>query len=212
MTITSKITAMTAFALAVAASTAMPAAVAAPAQQGAGTQTREVCAGSTYVTKRPAAIPLDTVHRGEDVKVGRRSKSGKWVYTVVERPNHTTRGWVKVADLCAKGRSPEFMKTSRYSVRIVNSLAGGDPGFFYVGGPANVTVRDTQRAGQPVRVCVTPAPVERSSCRTGRTGQTIDTIAWSAAGPTEVRISIEGGPVLVDTIYPYDIQPAGARR
>jgi hypothetical protein len=112
---------------------------------------------------------------------------------------------VKVADLCAKGQAAEFMKTSRYSVRIVNSPAGGDPGFFYVGGPANVTVTDTQRADQPLTLCITPAPIERSSCRTGRTGTTIDSIAWSAGGPTEVRISINGGPVLADTVYPYAV-------
>ena len=56
-----------------------------------------------------------------------------------------------------KGKSAEFAKTSRYSVRIVNSLAGGDPGFLYVGGPANITVKDKQRAGQRVTVCMTPA-------------------------------------------------------
>ncbi len=207
MTINAKITVT---ALAVACSVALPAA--ASAAQAAATQTREVCAPSTYVTQRPASIPLNTVFRGEKVKTGRTSRSGKWAYTVVSRPHLTTRGWVKVADLCARGRSAEFMKTSRYSVRIVNSPAGGDPGFFNVGGPANITVKDTQRAGQALRVCVTPAPIERSSCRTGHTGRTIDSVAWSAGGPTEVRISIDGGPVLAETVYPYVIQRPGASR
>lgn len=212
MSIARKITSMSALAITLAASVALPAASTAASAAKRSAQMREVCARSTYVKERPDVIPLNTVFRGEKVEVGRRSRSGKWVRALVRRPALTTRGWVKVADLCAGGRSAEFMKTSRYSVRIVNSPAGGDPGFFYVGGPANITVKDRQRAGQAVTVCVTPAPIERSSCRTGHTGQTIDSIAWSEGGPTEVRIAIDGGPVLVDTIYPFVIHAPGASR
>lgn len=208
MTTTRRINALTAVAIAAAAVAAVPgAASAAPAK----TQLREVCA-FTYVTKTPDRIPVGSVQKGEKLELGRRSPSGKWAYTVVRRPKFTTRGWVKVAALCEKGQRAEFMKTSRYSVSITNSRAGGDPGFLYVGGPANITVRDKERAGQPVKVCITPAPIERSSCRTGRTGQTIDTIVWSAAAPTEVRVAIEGGPVLSEKVYPYAVPVREARR
>ncbi len=190
--------------VAAAAAVAGPAAVAAPsATQSAATNLREVCAKTAYVKKRPGSIPLATVFRGEKVKVTRYSASRRFAHVVGPRPGFTIRGWIDVAHLCAKGKSAEFAKTARYSVRIVNSLAGGDPGFLYVGGPANITVKDKQRAGQRVTVCMTPAPMERDSCRSGRTGQTIDTIVWSDNVATEVKVTIDGGPVLVDTVYPY---------
>lgn len=200
------ITKIPAVAVAVAAAAGIAAPAASSADGGARAEMREVCAKSVYVRERPGVIPIGSVHRGESVRVTRRSSSGTWARVVVSRPKRTVRGWMPVAYLCAKGRRAEFAKTSRYSVRIVNSLAGGDPGFLYVGGPANVTVTDRQRAGQKIRLCVTPAPIERSSCRTGRTGQTIDTVVWSAPVATTVRIEIEDGPVLEDTVYPYAVR------
>jgi hypothetical protein len=167
---------------------------------------REVCARTVYVKKRPGAIVAGTLMRGERVDVERYSASRRFVQIVARRPrNHTIRGWVPARYLCAEGQRAQFAKTSRYSVRIVNSRAGGDPGFLYVGGPANITVKDEQRAGQALTLCVTPAPTDRPSCRSGRTGHTIDTIVWSQPVATQVSIAIEGGPVLVDSVYPYAV-------
>lgn len=209
MTFTTKITVSAALAIA-GASMAIPAAAA--TQQRAEAQMREVCAGSVYVRQAPGLIPVGSVGRGEQVEITRHSRSGRFAHIVARRPGHTTRGWLERRYLCAKGERAEFAKTSRYSVRIVNSRAGGDPGFLYVGGPANITVRDRQRAGQKLTLCVTPAPVERSSCRTGRTGRTIDTVVWSAAVPTQVRIDIDGGQVLTDTVHPFAMPARGESR
>jgi hypothetical protein len=209
-TTTTKIAVGAALAIAGAVSMATPAPVS--ADQRSAAQMREVCAKSVYVKKAPGVIPVGSVTRGEKVEIARFSKSGGYALIVARRPTHTTRGWVPRKYLSAEGTRAEFAKTSRYSVRIVNSLAGGDPGFLYVGGPANITVQDKQRAGQKVKVCVTPNPLERSSCRTGQTGRTIDTVVWSEAVPTEVRIEIEGGPVLVDMVHPYAIPVTGESR
>lgn len=207
MTRTRSISTATVSAVAVAiAALAAPAALAhAPIPPPPAKNMRDVCVKSAYVKLRPGAVVAGTVHRGESVEITRRSKSGGYVYIVGRRPDFTVKGWLPARYLCAAGKRAEFAKTERYSVRIVNSLAGGDPGFLYVGGPANITVKDTKRAGQALTLCVTPAPIDRPSCRTGRTGRTIDSVAWSAAVPTEVRITIEGGPVLVDTVRPYPI-------
>lgn len=201
MTFITKITVCAAVAVAAAASIAAPAAAAAERRAG----TRDVCAKSVYVKRAPGVIPVGSVYRGEKVQITRYSKSRRFAHIVAPRPGFTVRGWVERTYLCAQGKRAEFARTSRYSVRIVNSPASGDPGFFYVGGPANITVKDKRRAGQSLTLCLTPAPIERPSCRTGRTGQTIDTIVWSKSVATEVRISIDGGPTLVDRVYPYAI-------
>ncbi len=184
-----------------AVATAGLAAVALPggasAKQTAATQVREVCAQSTHVTERPATKVRDTLRKGEKVDVSRYSPSGAWAYGKPRGAQHAhlPGGWVRVADLCAKGSAA---KPKRYSVRISPGGSGELP--VYVGGVSNITVKDAQRAGQRLQLCITPAPTERPSCRSGRTGRTIDTIAWSQAGPTKVRIAIEGGPVIVKTI------------
>ena len=197
-------------ALAAAIATAAPLTASAalpgsPATQDRVSQ-REVCAKTVYVKRRPGVIVAGTLSRGERVDVRRYSSSRRFAQIVAHRPrNYTIRGWVPTRYLCAPGQRAEFARTSRYSVRIVNSPAGGDPGVLYVGDPANITVKDPQRAAQALTLCVTPAPIERSSCRNGRTGRTIDSVAWSSPGATEVRIAIHGGPVLVDTVYPYAV-------
>jgi hypothetical protein len=214
MTITRTITAVTAIAIGAAATIATQPAVyaATPAKAPAAAQQREVCAPQTYVKPRPDAVMIGSVAKGEKVAVQRYSRSGHWAKIVARRPTFTTRGWVSVADLCAKDKHAEFAKTSRYSARIANSRAGGDPGYLYVGGPANITVKDNEHAGQALTLCITPAPEERPSCRRGITGRTMDTIVWSKGGPTEVRITIDGGPVLVDTVYPWAIPVGKAPR
>ena len=178
--------------VAVAAATALPAGASA-----ASTHARDVCAPHTYVTERPASIPLDSLVKGETIDVQRYSASRQWAYGKPRGSKHAhlDGGWVKVADLCAKGSSS---KSKRYSVRIDPGTAATGP--VYVGGISNITVKDSKRAGQRLQLCITPAPTERPSCRSGRTGRTIDTIAWSQAGPTKVRIAIEGGPVIVKTV------------
>ena len=86
---------------------------------------------------------------------------------------------------------------SDYSIRVVNSGLGGDPGFFYVGGPMNVTLRDAQERDQRFELCMTPAPIDRPACRGTRAGRTITGLAPSEAGRTKLRVELEGGPVLV---------------
>ncbi len=163
----------------------------------AASKARTVCAPGTYVKERPDAIPVDYLKKGETIDIKRYSPSGRWAYATLRGSQHAHRnyGWVKVADLCAKGSAAT---SKRYSVRIAPGSA--DTGPVYVGGLSNITVKDAQRAGQRLQLCITPAPTERPSCRSGRTGRTIDTIAWSQAGPTKVRIAIEGGPVIVKTV------------
>ena len=175
--------------LAVLAVTAVAIAAAPAAAQAAPAQARDVCAAHTYVTERPAAIPVDSLFKGDTIDVRRYSPSREWAYGKPRGAKHAVAGWVKVADLCATGSSS---KAKRYSVRIDPGTAATGP--VYVGGISNITVKDSKRAGQRLQLCITPAPTERPSCRSGRTGRTIDTIAWSQAGPTKVRIAIEGAP------------------
>lgn len=190
---------LTAAAAIATAATVLPAGASAagsPADRVAS-KARTVCATHTYVTERPASIPLDSLFQGETVDVQRYSPSRQWAYGKPRGSKHAALdgGWVKVADLCAKGSAA---KAKRYSVRIDPGTAATGP--VYVGGISNITVKDSKRAGQRLQLCITPAPTERPSCRSGRTGRTIDTIAWSQAGPTKVRIAIEGGPVIVKTV------------
>jgi len=199
----SRLTSIAAVAVAVAAS-ALPAGASA-----ASTHARDVCAPHAYITERPASIPLDSLFEGETVDVQRYSSSRQWAYGKPRGSKHAhlEGGWVKVADLCAKVSSAKAKssaaKSKRYSVRIDPGTAATGP--VYVGGVSNITVKDAKRAGQRLKLCITPAPTERPSCRSGRTGRTIDTIAWSKAGPTKVRIAIEGGPVIVKTV---NVRPA----
>jgi len=51
---------------------------------------------------------------------------------------------------------------------------------------------------------MTPAPLERRPCRNGYTGRTIDSIVWSQAGSTKVRIAIQGGPLIIKTVNVRD--------
>ena len=196
---------LTAIVTAIATVVALPAGASA-----ASTQARDVCASHTYVTERPASIPVDSLFEGETVDVQRYSPSRQWAYGKPRGSKHAHLnggGWVKVSDLCATGSSSKAgsssTKSKRYSVRIDPGTAATGP--VYVGGISNITVKDTKRAGQRLKLCITPAPTERPSCRSGRTGRTIDTIAWSQAGPTKVRIAIEGGPVIVKTV---NVRPA----
>ena len=78
----------------------------------------------------------------------------------------------------------------RYSIRVANSGAGGDPGYFYVGGPLNVTVTDRLGKHAALRLCMTPAPIDRPACHDGSVGRTIDSLAPSKAGLTKLRVKI----------------------
>lgn len=84
-----------------------------------------------------------------------------------------------------------------YSTRVSNSLAGGDPGYFYVGGPLNVTLRDSRERDQRYELCMTPAPIDRDSCTSGRAGRPITGLAPSEAGRTKLRFEVPDGPVIV---------------
>jgi hypothetical protein len=84
-----------------------------------------------------------------------------------------------------------------YSTRVSNSPAGGDPGYFYVGGPLNVTLRDSRERDQRYELCMTPAPIDRDSCTSGRAGRPITGLAPSEAGRTKLRFEVPDGPVIV---------------
>lgn len=85
----------------------------------------------------------------------------------------------------------------RYSTRVVNSIAGGDPGFFYVGGPLNIRLIDRQGGTGRYDLCVTPAPIDKPSCRRARANRTVDSLAPSQVGLTKLRFEIPGRKVIV---------------
>jgi hypothetical protein len=81
----------------------------------------------------------------------------------------------------------------RYTVTVVSSAAGGDPGVLYVGGPMNLELRDARNAREAYRLCITPAPIDQPSCRNGHSATVISGPAPSAAGRTELRFELPGG-------------------
>ncbi len=89
---------------------------------------------------------------------------------------------------------------SRYIVTVGNQGAGGDPGVLYVGGPANFALRDRPGGDRAFELCVTPPPVDQPSCRRGRTNKVISGPAFSAAGETRVRFTLDGGTVIERTV------------
>lgn len=106
-------------------------------------------------------------------------------------------GWFVVLVVAGGGASVAHGEHTGYSSRIVNSTAGGNPGYFYVGGPLNVTLREGRGREKGYELCMTPAPIDRPACRRARTGRTVDGLAPSRAGRTKVRFEVSGGPVLV---------------
>jgi hypothetical protein len=106
--------------------------------------------------------------------------------------------------LCVAAGAAAFAQAgtggSRYVVTVGNQGAGGDPGVLYVGGPANFTLRDRQGADRAFELCVTPAPLDQPSCRRGRTNKVISGPAFSAAGETRVRFTLDGGTVIERTV------------
>jgi len=90
--------------------------------------------------------------------------------------------------------------SSGFTIRVSNSGAGGNPGYFYVGGPINVTVTGKAPA-QTFQVCMTPLPIDRASCRHGRVGRTVETLgAPSKSGLTNLRVSFGPNKVYVREI------------
>ena len=90
--------------------------------------------------------------------------------------------------------------SSGFTIRVANSGAGGDPGYFYVGGPINVTVAGRAPA-QTYEVCMTPPPIDRAPCRHGRVGRTLASLgAPSKAGQTKLRFEFGAGKVYVKYI------------
>lgn len=72
-----------------------------------------------HLTRRRA------VRAGGRDRHDRGGGDGDFVEIVARRPGFTLKGFVERRYLCASGERAQFAKTSRYSVRIVNSLAGG---------------------------------------------------------------------------------------
>lgn len=90
--------------------------------------------------------------------------------------------------------------SSGFTIRVSNSGAGGDPGYFYVGGPINLTVAGRAPA-RTYEVCMTPSPIDRASCRHGRVGRTLELLgAPSKAGQTKLRLDFGQGHVYVKFI------------
>ena len=184
-------------------------ALGAPTAKAAAAEAREVCVASAYVRKRPGVFPVGSVFKGERVRVERHSDSRAWARVVAIRPGLTIRGWTHVANLCPRGTSARFAQTARYSVTVARSRAGGDPGYYHVGGSVSITVHDRRRAGQSVELCIMPAPDQKPACRSANTGRRIEAIALSQSQRTTLQITIAGGPTLTDSIVVY---PGAARR
>ena len=90
--------------------------------------------------------------------------------------------------------------SSRFTIRVSNSGAGGDPGYFYVGGPINVTVIGSAPA-RTYEICMKPPAIDSASCRHGRVGRTLDRLgAPSKAGQTKLRLDFGHGSVFVKYI------------
>lgn len=90
--------------------------------------------------------------------------------------------------------------SATFKIRVANSGAGGDPGYFYVGGPINVTVIGKAPA-RTFEVCMTPPPIDRRACRGGRVGRTVASLgAPSKAGITKLRVSFGRNKVYVRNI------------
>lgn len=86
------------------------------------------------------------------------------------------------------------LTSERYTLTVGNQGAGGDPGVLYVGGPANFRVVDRGGGERPLELCVEPAPIDQPSCRRSTTNRTISGPAFTAAGETVVRFTVDGRP------------------
>jgi hypothetical protein len=84
-----------------------------------------------------------------------------------------------------------------YTTRVVNSTAGGDPGYFYVGGPLNITLKDHRGGSARYQLCMSPAPIDRPACRMARLNRTVDSLAPSKSGKTKLRFKLAGHKVLI---------------
>ena len=101
---------------------------------------------------------------------------------------------------CALTAVSDASAAPGFTIRVSNSGAGGNPGYFYVGGPINVTVVGKAPA-QTFQVCMTPLPIDRASCRHGRVGRTVETLgAPSKSGLTKLRVSFGPNKVYVRQI------------
>lgn len=89
---------------------------------------------------------------------------------------------------------------SGYTIQVSNSGAGGDPGYFYVGGPLNITVKKLHgTSNAKVTIQMAPNPIDRKGPFTTRVGRTYSSLAPSRAGRTGIRVDV-GGKVLRRTI------------
>lgn len=89
---------------------------------------------------------------------------------------------------------------SGYTIQVSNSGAGGDPGYFYVGGPLNITVKKLHgTSNAKVTIRMTPNPIDRKGPFTTRVGRTYSSLAPSRAGRTVIRVNV-GDKVLRRTI------------
>jgi hypothetical protein len=89
---------------------------------------------------------------------------------------------------------------ARYSIRVVNSGAGGGGAVFHTGSPINITVVDRRsKESRPITICLVPAAIAKPSCHAAHLNRTLDSLAPSAAGITRIRVKI-AGTVLVRRI------------
>ncbi len=90
----------------------------------------------------------------------------------------------------------------RYTIHVANSGAGGDPGYFYRGGPLNITVKDRQKPKSHGKILVRLAPkaIDRSNPVHGRLNRTITGLAPSKAGKMVIRVTLPSGKVLRRTV------------
>ncbi len=129
--------------------------------------------------------------------------------------------WTKLADLAAEPSGHLDAKhhdcgaprvrhpggsESRYRLRIRNSLAGGGGSTFHVGSPINVTVVDRHSSHhRTLTLCMSPAPIDKPSCREGVTNRTIASLAPSKPGVTKVTARFADGSQVTRHI---EVRPA----
>lgn len=144
-----------------------------------------------------------------------RMSPGGWAWGYAH--GHASKcAWVKAADVGGRpakqpsglarrcGSPPRKPATQkpRFVVHVANSGAGGGGPTFHIGSPINITIRDrdSRSTRRLLRLCLTPAPIDRPSCRSGHVNRVIATLAPSKAGTLTIRATIDDGPTLIRKI------------
>ncbi|MGX6448370.1 hypothetical protein ACVU7I_09930 [Patulibacter sp. S7RM1-6] len=81
---------------------------------------------------------------------------------------------------------------SGYTIKVSNSGAGGDPGYFYEGGPLNITVKKLRgKSNAKVTVQITPHATDRKGPFHSRVGKVITGLAPSKVGTAKITVKVD---------------------